>query len=91
MLRMEVTPHSTTHMRAEESIHAMSNRMGGSKAEFSECTQLLRSSLASNPGFLFQSLSHSFGTESLGSKLGQVLLIKSKIEYGRRLTACICK
>ena len=34
--------YSTTYMGAEESIHAMSNWMGGGKAEFSECTQLPR-------------------------------------------------
>ena len=37
-----VTLYSTTHMGAEESIHAMSNQMGESKAEFSHCTQLPR-------------------------------------------------
>ena len=42
VLQMQVTPYSTTCMGAEESIHAMSNWMGGSKAKFSECTQLPR-------------------------------------------------
>ena len=41
-LQMQVTPYSTMRMGAEESIHAMSNQMGGSKDEFSECTQLPR-------------------------------------------------
>ena len=33
-LRMQVTPYSITRMGAEEITHAMSNRMGGSKAKF---------------------------------------------------------
>ena len=41
MLRIQVAPYSTTCMEAEEKvafIHAMSDRMGGSKAEFSGFT-----------------------------------------------------
>ena len=41
MLRIQVAPYSTTCMEAEEKvafIQAMSNQMGGSKAEFSEFT-----------------------------------------------------
>ena len=37
---MQVVSYSTTRMGVEESIHAMSNPTRGSKAEFSECTQV---------------------------------------------------